>query len=103
MIFHILFNYNQSNQIMDEKIQKILEEKIHESISKGNEITSLVKSLGHIENPNVFGRGIIIGRLYNSFYYQSRRILNRSPTDQEFSEFVKLLKEHENELSSSFS
>ena len=83
---------------MDEKIQKILEEKIHESISKRNEITLLVKSLGYMDNPNVFGYGIMIGRLYNSFYYQSRRILKRSPTDQEFSEFVKLLKEHETEL-----
>ena len=98
MIFHILFNYNQSNEVMDEKIQKILEEKIHESTGKRNEITLLVKSLGQVENLNVFGHGIIIGRLYNSFYYQSRRILNRSPTDQEFSEFIKLLKEHENEL-----
>jgi hypothetical protein len=88
---------------MDEKIQKILEEKIHESISKKNEITFLAKSLGQAEKQNAFTYGIIIGRLYNSFYYQSRRILNRSPTDQEFSEFVKLLKEHENELSSSFS
>ena len=88
---------------MDEKIQKVLEEKIHESISKGNEITLLVKSLGQIENPKVFGHGIIIGRLYNSFYYQSRRILRRNPTEQEFSEFIQLLKEHENELSSSFS
>ena len=88
---------------MDEKIQKVLEEKIRESTSKINEITSLVNSFEQMENPNVFGRGIIIGRLYNSFYYQSRRILNRSPTDQEFSEFVKLLKEHENKLSSSFS
>jgi len=87
---------------MDEKIQKILEEKIQESISKKNEIALLAKSLG-TENENVFIRGIIIGGLYNSFYYQSRRILNRSPTDQEFSEFVKLLKEHENKLSSSFS
>ena len=87
---------------MDEKIQKILEEKIQESISKKNEIVLLAKSLG-TENESVFIRGIIIGRLYNSFYYQSRRILNKSPTDQEFSEFVKLLKEHENELSSSFS
>jgi len=102
MIFHILFNYNQSSYIMDEKIQKVLEEKIQESISKKNEIALLAKSLG-TENENVFIRGIIIGRLYNSFYYQSRRILNRSPTDQEFSEFVKLLKEHENKLSSSFS
>ena len=46
---------------MDEKIQKVLEEKIHESTSKGNEITLLVKSLGQIENPKVFGHGIIIG------------------------------------------
>ena len=98
MIFHILFNYNQSNQIMDEKIRKILEDKIHESTDKRNEITLLVKSLGHAENPNVFGQGIIIGRLYNSFYYQSRRILKRSPTEQEFSEFMQLLKEYENEL-----
>ena len=103
MIFHILFNYNQSNQVMDEKIQKVLEEKIHESTSRINEITSLVNSLGKAENLDVFGRGIIIGRLYNSFYYQSRRILKRNPTEQEFSEFIQLLKEHENELSSSFS
>ena len=84
---------------MNEKIQKILEEKIRESTDKISEVTLLVKSLGQVENPNVFGRGIIIGRLYNSFHYQSRRILNRSPTDQEFSEFIKLLKKHENELS----
>ena len=83
---------------MDERIQKIMEEKIHESSSRSNEITSLVRSLGQVKNPNVFGQGIIIGRLYNSFYYQSRRILKRNPTDQEFSEFVKLLKEHEKEL-----
>ena len=86
---------------MDEKIQKILEEKIHESISKKNEVTLLAKSLGQEENKNAFVHGMIIGRLYNSFYYQSRRILNRSPTEQEFSEFVKLLEEHKNELSGS--
>jgi len=88
---------------MDEKIQKVLEEKIHESTNRINEITLLVNSLGKAKNPDVFGRGIIIGRLYNSFYYQSRRILKRNPTEQEFSEFIQLLKEHENELSSSFS
>jgi len=48
---------------MDEKIQKILEEKIQESISKKNEIALLAKSLG-TENENAFMRGIIIGRLY---------------------------------------
>ena len=89
---------------MDEKIQKVLEEKIHESTSRINEITSLVNSLGESKEWRwVFGRGIIIGRLYNSFYYQSRRILKRNPTEQEFSEFIQLLKEHENELEISFS
>jgi hypothetical protein len=83
---------------MDEKIQKILEEKIHESMNGLNEITTLVNSLEQTKNPNVFGQGIIIGRLYNSFYYQSRRILKRNPTEQEFSEFIQLLKKHENEL-----
>jgi len=104
MIFHILFNYNQYTKAMDEKIQKVLEEKIHESTSRINEITLLVNSLGKAKNPDVFGRGIIIGRLYNSFYYQSRRILKRNPTEQEFSEFIQLLKKHENEfLETSFS
>ena len=85
---------------MDEKIQKVLEEKIRESTSRINEITLLVHSLGEqIVDTDEFGRGIIIGRLYNSFYYQSRRILKRDPTQQEFSEFIKLLKEYENELS----
>ena len=100
MIFHILFNYNQSNQVMDEKIQKVLEEKIHESTSRINEISTLVTSSAQDspEEENAFGQGIIIGRLYNSFYYQSRRILKRNPTEQEFSEFIQLLKEHKNEL-----
>jgi len=89
---------------MDERIQKIMEEKIHESTNKINEITSLVNSLGESKEWRwIFGRGIIIGRLYNSFYYQSRRILKRNPTEQEFSEFIQLLKEHENELEISFS
>ena len=83
---------------MDEKIQKVLEEKIHESMNGINEITTLVNSLEQTKNPNVLGQGIIIGRLYNSFYYQSRRILKRNPTEQEFSEFIQLLKKHENEL-----
>ena len=101
MIFHILLNYNQSNQIMDEKIQKILEEKIHEATERDEELSILVNSFKEAgtDEVNAFGHGIVIGRLYNSFYYQSRRILKRNPTEQEFSEFVKLLQEYKNELS----
>jgi hypothetical protein len=85
---------------MDKKIQEILEEKIHRSTSVKNEIISLVNSLEpEGTGDNLFAYGIIIGRLYNSFYYQSRRILKRDPTQQEFSEFIKLLEEHKNELS----
>ena len=100
MIFHILFNYNQSNQIMDEKIQKILEEKIHEATERDEELSILVNSFKEAgtDEVNAFGHGIVIGRLYNSFYYQSRRILKRNPSEQEFSEFVQLLTEHKNEL-----
>jgi hypothetical protein len=87
---------------MDEKIQKVLEEKIRESTSKINEIITLVNSFGQMKNPNVFGRGIVIGRLYNSFYYQSRRILKRNPTEEELSEFIELLKKHETEFSQLF-
>ena len=89
--------------MMDKKIQKIMQEKIRETTEGVNEITLLINSLYPSSNANSFGYGIIIGRLYNSFYYQSRRILKRNPTEQEFSEFIQLLKEHENELSSSFS
>ena len=39
---------------MDKKIQKILEEKIQESMKKRNEITSLVKSLENIEDSKKF-------------------------------------------------
>jgi len=85
---------------MDEKIQKVLEEKIHDALERDKELTILIDSFKEIgtDEANVFGHGIIIGRLYNSFYYQSRRILKRNPTEQEFSEFIQLLKEHKNEL-----
>ena len=84
---------------MDKKIREILGEKIRKSISAKDEITSLVNSLEPEDAPNKgFEHGIIVGRLYNSFYYQSRRILKRNPTEQEFSEFIELLKEHENEF-----
>ena len=91
---------------MDKKIQEVLEEKVRESIHAKDEINLLVNNYNYKKTDlpqNVFACGIMIGRLYNSFYYQSRRILKRSPTDQEFSEFVELLKEHTNELEDYFS
>jgi len=40
---------------MDEKIQKVLEEKIRESTSKINEITALVNSFGQMKTQMCLG------------------------------------------------
>ena len=77
---------------MDEKIQKIMLEKIDEAVGKVNEISSLINSLDLPSDPNSFGYGVIIGRLYNSFYYQTRRVLKREPTSDEFTEFIEFIK-----------
>ena len=84
--------------IMDKKIQKIMQEKIHETMGKVNEITLLINLLDLSSTANSFGYGVMIGRLYNSFYYQSRRILKRDPTEQEFSDFIELVKQHQSKF-----
>ena len=38
--------------------------------------------------------GIVAGRLYNAFYYQTRRQLRRNPTPEEFEEFADLVQGH---------
>jgi hypothetical protein len=83
---------------MDEKIQKIMQEKIHETMVKVKEITLLINSLKLSSDVNSFGYGVMIGRLYNSFYYQSRRILKRDPTEKEFSDFIELVKQHQSKF-----
>ena len=83
---------------MDKKIQKIMQEKIHETMVKVKEITLLINSLKLSSDVNSFGYGVMIGRLYNSFYYQSRRILKRDPTEKEFSDFIELVKQHQSKF-----
>ena len=73
-------------------------EKIYETMGKGKEITLLINSLDLSSDANSFGYGIMIGRLYNSFYYQSRRILKRNPTEKEFSDFIELVKQHQSKF-----
>ena len=77
---------------MDKILKNKMEEKIQETISNKNEIKQLLQSLSSVGESKSFVLGIIVGRIYNSFYYQSKRILNREPTDKEFQEFVKLVK-----------
>ena len=77
---------------MDKNLKNKIEEKIKETISNKNEIKQLLQSLSNIDDSKSFILGIIVGRIYNSFYYQSKRILNREPTTEEFREFVEFVK-----------
>lgn len=84
---------------MDEKLRQVIENKINETLSKSREISEI---FGSIEDLSVekqsFIFGIVVGRLYNSFYYQCRRIFNRNPTPQEFSEFLEIIQKKKTEL-----
>jgi hypothetical protein len=84
---------------VDEKLRDIIEQKIDATFEKRDEIQKIIHSLEELSTrKNSFALGIIIGRLYNSFYYQCRRILKRDPTEQEFSEFLEILKKHKPEF-----
>jgi hypothetical protein len=76
---------------MDETLLKKIEQKIQDSISNKDEIKQL-QQLSNIDNSKSFALGIVVGRIYNTFYYQSKRILNREPTKQEFEEFLEFVK-----------
>jgi hypothetical protein len=76
---------------LDETLLKKIEQKIQDSISNKDEIKQL-QQLSNIDNSKSFALGIVVGRIYNAFYYQSKRILNREPTKQEFEEFLEFVK-----------
>jgi hypothetical protein len=84
---------------MDARLEQKINEKIQEALANIGQIHQLAKTLDEkrADSQN-FKYGIIIGRLYNSFYYQSRRILKRDPTEQEFLEFLKILSKRQEEI-----
>ena len=77
---------------MDETLLKKIEQKIQDSISNKDEIKELIQSLSVVDDSNSFALGIVVGRIYNTFYYQSKRILKRDPTPEEFEEFLEFVK-----------
>ncbi len=83
---------------MDKILLKKMEQKIQETISNKDEIKQLIQSLSNIEDSKSFALGIAVGRIYNSFYYQSKRILNREPTKEEFDEFLEIIKTKKSNL-----
>ena len=76
---------------MDKQIIKVLEKKIEEMKNEDERTNQIINEFSNLDSTS-FSSGIMIGRLFNSFYYQHRRILKRNPTDNEFNEFLKFLK-----------
>ncbi|HEX7033386.1 MAG TPA: hypothetical protein VF172_10335 [Nitrososphaera sp.] len=79
--------------MLDAKVRKAVLDKINETISNASEISQIVRSLGNIPvgNKNDFALGVAIGRVYNSFHYQTRRALRRNATEEEFDEFLGII------------
>jgi len=75
-----------------------MEQKIQDAISNKDEIKQLLQLFSNIDNSKSFVLGIVVGRIYNAFYYQSKRILNREPTKQEFEEFLEYVKNKKSAL-----
>ena len=83
---------------MDEILMEKIKQKIHETISNKEEIRQLTQLLSNIDDSKSFALGIVVGRLYNAFYYQTKRILNREPTKFEFEEFLEFVKSKKSTL-----
>ena len=79
---------------MDGRVKKAVLAKIQETISSTDEISKIQQMLlCHVPVTSLddFAFGIAIGRIYNSFHYQTRRTLKRNATKEEFAEFLDIL------------
>ena len=89
--------------IMNDKLQEVIEKKIDATFDKIDEINKIIESLDELSVKDyAFAFGTIIGRLYNSFFYQCRQILKRDPTEPEFLEFLEILKTRQSEFLEKF-
>ena len=79
---------------MDVRVKKAVLAKIQETISSTDEISKIQQVLLRripVTSLDDFVFGIAIGRIYNSFHYQTRRTLKRNATEEEFAEFLDIL------------
>ena len=83
---------------MDDLLLQKIEQKIQDSISNQDDIKELIKLLSTIDSSKSFALGIVVGRLYNTFFYQSKRILKRDPTKKEFEDFLKFIENKKSDL-----
>lgn len=86
---------------MDGRVKKAVLAKIQETISSTDEISKIQQMLlCHVSVTSLddFAFGIAIGRIYNSFHYQTRRTLKRNATKEEFAEFLDILAKRANAI-----
>lgn len=84
---------------MDKRLEQKINEKIRESLTTLDKVENIAAIMnGQKGNDKTFQYGIIVGRLYNSFFYQCRRILGRNPTEEEFAEFLEILSKSKDEI-----
>jgi hypothetical protein len=86
---------------MDGRVKKAVLAKIQETISSTDEISKIQQMLlCHVPVTSLddFAFGIAIGRIYNSFHYQTRRTLKRNATKEEFAEFLDILAKRANAI-----
>jgi hypothetical protein len=78
---------------MDGRVRESVLAKIDETISAIDEVLKIREMLWDIPvtSSDDFLFGIALGRIYNSFHYQTRRALKRNATKEEFAEFVEVL------------
>ena len=85
---------------MDDRVTNAICKKIDEALVESDGVLTISRAfkLVGIESEADFILGIIIGRIYNSFHYQTRRILGRNATVDEFNEFVRIITARSNEI-----
>jgi hypothetical protein len=83
---------------VNEVLLKKLEQKIQDTISNKDDLGELIKLLSNIDDSKSFALGVVVGRIYNAFFYQSKRILDREPTKNEFEEFLEFIKNKKSDL-----
>ncbi|WP_337862363.1 hypothetical protein [Nitrososphaera sp.] len=75
---------------MDPRVRAAVTSKIAEAIGAAGEVKEIQRRIPS-SSPQDLALGIAVGRIYNSFHYQTRRILGRDATAAEFLEFLELL------------
>ena len=80
---------------MDPRVRNAVLEKIEAVIRDPSEVKSILRRLDDVDvsSEDDFALGIALGRIYNSFHYQTRRTLKRNATEEEFGEFLEILRE----------